>query len=57
MEKKLTPYEEWQQTVYGNILQPAGNTKDEDLEQSGIDELERFAEWMEAMAQIEELDK
>lgn len=52
----LTPYEEFQMVNYGNILPPAANTKDDDLFESGIEELNRLAEWIESMAEIEEME-
>jgi hypothetical protein len=56
-EDTLSPYELHQLSKYKNILPTAVNTKDEDLEESGLEELNRLAEWQESMAAIEELDK
>lgn len=57
MENNLTPYERFQMVHYGNILPEVKNTKDEDLEASGLEELNRLAEWTESLAEMETLDK
>lgn len=57
MNNNLTPYQEWQMTTYGNVLPEVGQTKDEDLFESGLEELNRLAEWTESLAEMETLDK
>ncbi len=53
MQKNLTPYQEFQLHTYGNILPETKNTKDEDLEESGLEELNRLAEWTDSLAELE----
>lgn len=53
MSNQLSPYDQFQLSTYGNILQPIANTKDEDLFESGIEELNRLAEWTEYMNDLE----
>lgn len=48
----MTPYEEFQLTMYGNVLPESGSSNDNEL-----DETERFEQWTEAMAEIELLDQ
>lgn len=53
MSNQLSPYDQFQLTTYGNILPAIANTKDEDLFESGIEELNRLAEWTEYMNELE----
>lgn len=58
MENRMTPYEEWQIRSYGNILpDAASNCTAEELQEAGLEELERLAEWTESRAEMETLDK
>jgi hypothetical protein len=54
--KELTPYEEWQLNKYGNILPDVKYIPDERVIENGFDDLNRFAEWMEYMAEQELLE-
>lgn len=47
--EELTPYEVWQLNRYGNIIQDANNIPEEELFESGIQELERFGEYLEML--------
>ncbi len=49
-------YENWQIEKYGNVIGSIETTPDGDLFESGIDELNRLAEWMNEQAerQLEE---
>jgi len=51
-----TNYENWQIEKYGNVIGSIETTPDGDLFESGIDELNRLAEWMNEQAerQLEE---
>lgn len=53
---KKTNYENWQLEKYGNVIGSIETTPDGDLFESGIDELNRLAEWMNEQAerQLEE---
>jgi hypothetical protein len=51
--KELTPYEEWQLNKYGNVID---NISDEQLLENGIDQLERYSEWVGRMAEQELLE-
>lgn len=53
MENNLTPYDQWQLSTYGNIIPTVEETPDDELFESGIEELNRLAEWMESMAEAE----
>lgn len=53
MENNLSPYDQWQINTYGNIIPTVEETPDDELFESGIEELERLAEWMESMAEAE----
>lgn len=57
MQNNLTPYQRFQMVHYGNILPEVKNTKDEDLFESGLEELNRLAEWTESLAEMETLDQ
>lgn len=50
---ELTPYQEWQMEKYGDILPEAKDIPLESMIENGFDDLNRFAEWMEAMAEQE----
>lgn len=56
MENNLTPYDQFQLRVYGNIIPAVEETPDDELFESGIEELNRLAEWMESMAEAELLE-
>lgn len=47
----MSNYEKFQMERYGNILPDVHNTPDDELEESGLAELDRIAEWMDAMAE------
>ena len=47
----LAPYEKWQLEKYGNILPPVESIPDERVIENGFDDLNRFAEWMQEMAE------
>lgn len=49
--EKLDPYSQWQLEKYGNIVGSIETTPDGDLFESGIEELNRMAEWMDMMAE------
>ena len=51
-----TNYENWQLEKYGNVIGSIETTPDGDLFESGIEELNRLAEWMNEQAerQLEE---
>lgn len=53
MKEYLSPYHRFQMVHYGNILPETVNTKDENLFESGIEELNRLAEWTEFMNDLE----
>lgn len=58
MKNNLTPYEEWQQKNYGNILpDAAANCTAEELQEAGIEELERLAEWIEYMNELDLIER
>lgn len=44
---ELTNYEQWQLEKYGNILPTPEATSDGELYESGIEELNRLADWMD----------
>ena len=48
---ELTNYEQFQLNKYGNILPTPEATPDGDLFESGIEELNRLAEWTNAQAE------
>jgi hypothetical protein len=47
----LNPYERWQLEKYGHILPEAKCIPDERVDENGLDDLNRFAEWLEYMAE------
>lgn len=49
----MTNYELFQLKRYGNILPVFKETPDDDLFESGIEELNRLADWTEKMAEQE----
>jgi len=51
-----TNYENWQLEKYGNVIGAIESTPDGELYESGIEELNRLAEWMNEQAerQLEE---
>lgn len=51
IKRELTNYELFQLNKYGNILPTPETTPDGDLFESGIDELNRLAEWIDAQAE------
>lgn len=55
MDKKtqLSPYERWQLEKYGNLLPTIDNTPDDELFESGIEELNRLSEWIESLTAVE----
>lgn len=46
-----TNYEQWQLENYGNVIPPIEITPDGDLLESGIEELNRMADWINEMAE------
>ena len=52
----FTNYENWQLEKYGNVIGTIESTPDGELFESGIEELNRLAEWMNEQAerQLEE---
>ena len=52
----FTNYENWQLEKYGNVIGTIESTPDGELFESGIEELNRLAEWMSEQAerQLEE---
>lgn len=50
---ELTNYDQWQQEKYGDVLAPIETTPEGDLFESGIEELNRLAEWMEMQAEYQ----
>lgn len=59
VKKELTNYEQFQMERYGNVLAPIESTPEGELFESGIDELNRWAEYMEMQAerQMHEYEK
>lgn len=53
MENNLTSYQRFQMERYGYIIPDISNTPESELFESGIEELERLAEWTESMAEAE----
>lgn len=53
MEKQMTSYEIFQMERYGYIIPDISNTPESELFESGIEELNRLAEWTESMAEAE----
>lgn len=53
MGNSLSPYDQWQLIRFGNIIPAIEETPDDELFESGIEQLERVAEWMESMAEAE----
>lgn len=53
----LNPYERWQLEKYGHILPEAKDIPDSRVDENGLDDLNRFAEWMEYMAERELTEK
>ena len=53
----LNPYERWQLEKYGHILPEAKCIPDERVDENGLDDLNRFAEWLEYMAERELIEK
>lgn len=51
--RELTNYEHFQLEKYGNILPTPESTPEGDLYESGIEELNRLAEWTNAQAEQE----
>ena len=49
--KELTNFDQFQQNKYGNVLPMPEATPDGELYESGIDELNRIADWMNAQAE------
>lgn len=49
--RELTNYEQFQLEKYGNVLPTPEATPEGDLFESGIDELNRLAEWTNAQAE------
>lgn len=45
----MTPYEEFQMTMYGNVLPESGNSEEED-------ENERFEQWSELMEELQMME-
>ncbi len=54
-----TNYEQWQLEKYGNVVAPVECTPDGELFESGIEEINRLAEWTNEQAerQLEEQSK
>lgn len=50
--ENMSPYDRWQFEKYGNILD-VNNMTDEMILENGLDDLNRFAEWMQEMAEQE----
>jgi hypothetical protein len=48
---ELTNYQQWELERYGNVLPDVSATPEDELYESGIEELDRFAEWMTANAE------
>ena len=46
-----TNYENWQLEKYGNVIGTIESTPDGELYESGIEELNRLAEWMNEQAE------
>ena len=53
-QHELTNYEWWQLNNYGNIIPDCNNTPEDELFESGIEELNRLAEYQSALAQTQE---
>lgn len=49
--RELTNYEQFQLEKYGNVLPTPEATPEGDLFESGIEELNRLAEWTNAQAE------
>lgn len=44
----MTPYEEFQMTMYGNVLPESGTTNDNEVEEN-----ERFEQWSELLEELQ----
>lgn len=51
---ELTNYQQWQLEKYGNIIPDINVTPEGDLYESGLEELDRLAEWINAQAEQQE---
>ena len=51
-----TNYDLWQQERYGNVVPPVQVTPEGDLFESGIEEIERMAEWIEEQAYYQQTE-
>lgn len=49
--EELSNYDFWQLEKYGNIVQPVENILPGEEFESGIEELDRLAEWIDLQAQ------
>lgn len=49
--RELTNYEQFQLEKYGNVLPTPEATPEGDLYESGLEELDRLAEWTNAQAE------
>ena len=49
--RELTNYEKFQLEKYGNVLPTPEATPEGDLYESGLEELDRLAEWTNAQAE------
>lgn len=50
---ELTNYDQWQQERFGNIIPPIQVTPEGDLFESGIEEINRMAEYMNMNAELQ----
>jgi hypothetical protein len=51
VNSNLTNYENWQLQVYGNVISPVGYTPESEMYESGLEELDRMAEWINSQAE------
>lgn len=50
-ENGFMNYEAWQMKKYGNVVAGIGQTADDDLTGSGLEELNRLADWISSQSQ------
>lgn len=55
MNTELSPYQLWQLEKYGNIIQDVVPV--EELIESGVEEMNRLAEWMELHSEQQQLQQ
>lgn len=52
-KKQLTNYEQFQLEKYGNVLPTPEATPEGDLYESGLEELDRLSEWINAQSEAQ----